>query len=312
MLDRSLHRPGFARMAAGVAVAALWLIGGCSEMRVVGGMFSGPVGQAPPARQPQAEGTIALQPLAPVRRDIFTRSYRLGESYIARSGESVVSIKNYSITEKVGHATVLRDFGQNCKGRWPRRDVSLCESSPLSAVRGAMGTVFDVIAAVTLPDGQYFAVALPSDGASQAYLLVDPTGRLRRDGYVAWREDLTPGTTLGRVPLVELVPELAIDSQSPLFSFESVEKFVFMGPGYLSFDLIFTGTRSTVRGELMTFNYREFGRDSTDLPAFERPLQFPVNEHVIQVERLRIEVEPVGYEQLRFRVIADGQPTPTR
>lgn len=312
MMDRSLLRPGLGRAAACVGVAALCLASGCSDLRMVGGFFGGPVGAASAVRQVPSEGTVALQPLAPVRRDIFTRSYRLGESFVARTGESVVSIKNYSITEKVGHATVLRDFGQNCRSRWLGRDVSLCESSPLSAVRGAMGSVFDVIAAVTLPDGQYFAVALPSDGSSQVYLLVDPTGRLRRDRYVVWREDLTPGTTLGRLPLVEMAPDLAIDSQSPLFSFESVEKFVFMGPGFLSFDLIFTGTRDTVRGELMTFNYREFGRDSTDLPAFERPLQFSVNDHVIQVERLRIEVEPVGYEQLRFRVIADGQPAPTR
>jgi hypothetical protein len=213
----------------------------------------------------------------------------------------------------VGRATVLRDFAQTCKrGWWPRRgEPVLCESSPLSAVRGAMGSVFDVVAAVTVPDGQYFAVALPSDGRSQVYLLVDPTGRLRRESYVAWREDLSPGFSLGRVPIVELAPEVLLDPESPLFSFESVEKFVFMGPGYLSFDLVFTGTRDTVRGELMTFSYREFGRDSTDRPAFERPLQFTTDHRVIEVEKLRIEVEPLGYNELRFRVIVDGQPSPT-
>ena len=294
-----------------MGAAAIALLGGCSEMQAMNASLRGAVGASQGPERP-AEGTVALQPLAPVRRDIFTRSYRLGETYKVRTGEPVVSIKNYSITERVGHATVLRDFGQTCRGGWPRRETALCDSAPLEAVRGAMGSVFDVVAAVTLPDGQYFAVALPSDGRSQVYLLVDPTGRLRREAYVAWREDLSPGSSLGRVPLVELTPDVAMDSQTPLFSFESVEKFVFMGPGYLSFDLVFTGTRDTVRGELITFNYREFGRDSTDLPTFERPLQFSVAEHVIELERLRIEVEPVGYNELRFRVIADGQPAPTR
>jgi hypothetical protein len=289
----------------------LVLLGGCSEMQAISLSLRGAVGAPPAAEGPLPKGSIALQPLAPVRRDVFTRSYRLGETYTARSGGSVVSVKNYSVNEKVGRATVLRDFGQTCNNRWLRREVSLCNDSPLDAVRGAMGMVFDVVGAVTLPDGRYFAVAPPADGSSQVYLLVDPTGRLRHGAYVAWRESLTPGYSLGHVPLVELTPDLAIDSQSPLFSFESVENFVFMGPGYLNFDLTFTGTRDTARGELMTFNYREFGRDSTELPAFERPLQFPVSQQIIEIERLRIEVEPVGYNELRFRVIADGQPAPT-
>jgi len=274
--------------------------------------FGGSVNQSVKAAVVGPDGVVVLQPLAPVRRDIYTRSYRLGETYTVRTGEPVVSIKNYSITEKVGRATALRDFGQMCKRRWLRGgQPSLCDSEPLDSVRGAMGSVFDVIAAATLPDGQYFAVAMPSNGRSQTFLLVDPTGRLRRDSYVVWREELSAGYSLGRVPIVELNPDVKMASDSPLFSFESVERFVFMGPGYLSFDLVFTGTRDTVRGELMTFSYREFGRDSTDRPAFERPLQFGVGNHVLEVEKLRIEVEPVGYNELRFRVIADGQPTPT-
>lgn len=276
-------------------------------MEAMGGRISSAFVSDPKA---PPKGTVALQPLAPVRRDIYTRSYRLGDAYLARTGETVVSIKNYSITEKVGRATVLRDFAQNCR-RLFRGESSPCDDSPLSAVRGAMGDVFDVVGAVTLSDGQYFAVAPPSDGRSQVYLLVDPTGRLRRGAYVTWREELSPGTTLGRVPVVELEPGLALSSEEPLFSFESVEKFVFMGPGYLSFDLVFAGTRDTLRGELVTFVYREFGRDSTDKPTFERQLQFPSSQPVLEIEKLRIEVEPVGYDQLRFRVIADGQPKPT-
>lgn len=306
--DRPLRRPSLAPVAAAPLVLALVALVGCSSTEGMGSFFGGPT-PSPRASQPPPEGSIALQPLAPVRRDIYTRSYRLGEAYTVRSGEPVVSVKNYAVTERVGHATVLRDFGQTCKGRWPRREVALCEDPPLNAVRGAMGSVYDVVAAVTLPDGQYFAVALPSDGRSRAYMLVDPTGRLRRGGYLAWREKLSPGSSLGHVPLVDLDPELLLDAQTPLFSFESVEKFVIMGPGYLSFDLIFTGTRDTVRGELMTFSYREFGRDSASKPAFERPLTFAVHQHILELENLRIEVEPIGYSELRFRVITDGQPT---
>ncbi|HEY2776135.1 MAG TPA: hypothetical protein VGK20_18995, partial [Candidatus Binatia bacterium] len=208
-------------------------------------------------------------------------------------------------------ATALRDFGQVCKSRLIHRGrLELCQDAPLSSVRGAMGSVFDVVAGATFPDGQYFAVAVPSDASTQVYLLVDPSGRLRKGGYVAWRDQLNPGTTLGRVPVVELAPDVALDSQAPLFSFETVEKFVHMGPGYLSFDLVFTGTRETARGEHMTFDYREYMRDSTDAPTFESTLEFPTTEPTIEVGKLRIAVEPDGYDGLRFRVVADAQPIP--
>jgi hypothetical protein len=301
---RTLHRTA-------LAAAIVVVVGGCSEFKAL----EYTLGVTPPAPAPVTgpppEGSIALQPLAPVRRDIFTRSYRIGEPYTVHTGDPVVSIKNYSITERVGRATVLRDFQQQCRRTWPpKAKTGPCSDAPLDAVRGAMGSVFDVIGAVTLPDGQYFAISPPRTGSSQVYILADPTGRLRTGAYVAWREDLTPGTTLGHVPLVELQPDLALDSSTPLFSYESVEKFVPMGPGYLSFDLIFLGTRDTPRGELMNFLYREYGRDSTNKAAFERTLQFSTKQPVIEVDRLRIEVQPAGYNDLRFRVISDGQPAP--
>lgn len=260
---------------------------------------------------PAGDGRVFLQPLAPVRRDIFTRSYRVGEVYTARVGESVVSVKNYSVTERVGHATALRDFRQSCK-RLLSSEAGDCTTGPLSMVRGAMGSVFDVIAAVTMPDGQYFAVALPTESGIHAYLLVDPTGRLRRGAYLVSREADSHGFALGRVPVREQRVDLPLDAEAPLFSFESVERFVFMGPGYLSFDLVFSGRRSGQRGDTYTMLYREFGRDSTDAPAFEQALVFPVTQQEMEVGRLRIRVESVTPEDIRFSVVEDGQPAPAR
>jgi hypothetical protein len=259
---------------------------------------------------PTGEGPVFLQPLAPVRRDIFTRSYRVGEVYTARVGESVVSVKNYSVTERVGHATALRDFRQPCR-KLLSSEAGDCTRGPLSLVRGTMGSVFDVIAAVTLPDGQYFAVALPPESGTHAYLLVDPTGRLRRGAYVAAREADSHAYAVGRVPVLEQRIELPLDAEAPLFSFESVERFVFMGPGYLSFDLVFAGRRTAPRGDSYTMMYREFGRDSTDAPAFEQSLVFPVTQQEVEVGRLRIRVETVTPEEIRFSVVEDGQPAPS-
>ena len=95
------------------AAAAVLLAAGCSEMQAMQLRIQKMTSSGKPgAPQPLPEGSFALQPLAPVRRDIYTKSYRLGETYTVKVGEPVVSIKNYSITEKVGRATALRDFGQ--------------------------------------------------------------------------------------------------------------------------------------------------------------------------------------------------------
>jgi len=252
-------------------------------------------------------GRLHLQPLAPVRRDIFTRSYQVGEAYDAGVGAPIVSVKNYSVTERVGHATAVRDFAQECK-RVLRRESSPCEEGPLSMVRGAMGAVFDVIAAVDLPDGQFFAVRVPTEGKGDTYLFVDPTGRLRQGAYLGWRDVDTHGAALGRVPVQDYQPDVPIDSADPLFSFETTERFVFMGPGYLSFDLVFTGVRESTRGNVYTLLYREFGRDNSQAAAFEQLMQFPVSDRDVRVAGLHIEVESVSADSIRFRVVEDAQP----
>ena len=315
----SNHRMSFPaprRPGAAIFVAAgLLLLSGCSELYDIRHSLSSTLRPALPSAPAVDEPVVTsdtellLQPLAPVKRDIFTRSYRLGETYTIQTGGTVVSVKNYSVSEKVGKATALRDFGQLCRRRmFAPRDGAPCDESPLSAVRGSVGSVFNVIAAATLPEAKYFAVAMPSDNRSQVVLLVDTSGRLRSGAYVAWRDDLSANAALGRVPLELIQPTIPMNVDAPLFSFESIESFKHMGPGYLSFDLLFTGTRDTPRGDQMTFTYREFGRDGSDRPAFERLLEFPSGTPVVEVQNLRVEVEPVGYNSLRFRVIADGQP----
>lgn len=305
---RSPARPASRRFLLPGLLVALLGGAGCAAYESIA---PGPSEPEPVVVHPAGDGPVFLQPLAPVRRDIFTRSYRVGEVYTARAGESVVSVKNYSVTERVGHATALRDFRQSCK-RLLSSEAGDCTSGPLSLVRGAMGTVFDVIAAVTLPDGQYFAVALPSESGTHAYLLVDPTGRLRRGAYVASRDADSHGYALGRVPVLQQRVDLPLDAEAPLFSFESVERFVFMGPGYLSFDLVFSGRRTAQHGESYSLLYREFGRDSTDAPAFEQALVFPVTQQEIEVGHLRIRVESVTPEEIRFSVVEDAQPAPPR
>ena len=170
---------------------------GCSEVKAL--QYS--LGMAPPPPPPPTqaayaaaapEGTVALQPLAPVRRDIFTRSYRLGEPYTVHTGQPVVSIKNYSVTEKVGHATVLRDFAQNCTGGWPRRKVG----------RQQLGTAASFVGYVNAHKTEATAVYANKKACTFTAILND-----RRHGK-ALRDDLRAGISTLPAWMQAIVREL--------------------------------------------------------------------------------------------------------
>lgn len=310
-MGRNGLRSSFARRGLGkvlaTAVAIASLGAGCSSM----GNIVRLRGSDEPAATPRkAESVrVEVQPLAPVRRDVYTRSYRVGETYDSARGETMVSVKNYSVTERVGRATALAPFQQECRRRFSR-EPRPCDDAPLASVRGAAASVFDVVGAVEMLDGSYFVVHMPSDGKSETFLLVDPNGRLRRGDYVAWREPQSHGFALGRLPVATMTPDFGLASDVALFAFETVERFVYMGPGYLSFDWTFLGTRTTPRGDVFVISYREFGRDSGDSPSFVRTAAYPVDQKEIAIGALRAKIEAVGDASIRFQVVADDQPPP--
>ncbi|MBI5504372.1 MAG: hypothetical protein HY899_06200 [Deltaproteobacteria bacterium] len=256
---------------------------------------------------PAAPETLRLRPLAPTTSNVFTRSYRVGESYTSRVGEPMLSVKNYALNERVARATALRDFEQLC-GRLFSEEPGRCKQSPLSNVHGGLASVFDVQGAVSTSDGDYFAVSLPvTDSKEVIYLLVDPNGRLRLGGYVAWRRTDSKGYSAAGVPLVEEIPKSPLDSETPLFTFENQQSVAASGPGYLNYDLIYMGSHATARGDNIFLSYREYARQTADHLMFEQTLQYPGSQHDIDVAGLRLHVESADPESVTFRVVEDSQ-----
>lgn len=251
--------------------------------------------------------TLRLQPLAPTSRVVSTRSYSVGAPYTSRVGEPMLSVKNYAVAERVATATALRDFEQLCE-RLLGKDPGRCTGSPLGSVRADLGSLFEVRGAVATPDGEYFAVSMPvTDKGVVIYLLVDPEGRLRRGAYVAWHRSDTRGSGVGGVPLVEVVPEIPLDTDSPMFTFENQQSIAERGPGYLNYELVYVGSRSTGRGDNLLLSYREYARQKTDYLVFEQGLQYPASQRDIEVAGLRLHVDAVDPEKITFRVVEDAQ-----
>lgn len=287
---------------AGLALVCAIGVSACAGAKLFAEDIAARATLAPATRE-----TLRLQPLASTTQNVLTRSYSVGESYTSRVGEPMLSVKNYAVSERVARATALRDFEQLCD-RLMSEEPGLCMEAPLGSVRGGLGSVFDVQGAVSTPDGDYFALALPSsDKRDVIYLLVDTEGRLRRGAYVVWRRADSKGYSVAGVPLAEAVVELPLDDEAPLFTFENQQTLAASGPGYLNYDLVYLGSRSTPRGDNIFLSYREYGRQATDHLMFEQNLQYPASQRDIDAAGLRLHVETADAETITFRVVEDSQ-----
>lgn len=283
-------------------------LAGCSTVQAVAfNMKSATENVAAHARlAPAVEETLRLQPPTSTTTSVFTRSYRVGESYTSRVGDPMLSVKNYSLRHQVVRASALRDFQQLCD-RVLSKAPGPCSDAPLDNVHGSLGSVFDVHGRIVTPDGEYFAVSLPvADRKDVVYLLVDANGRLRQGAYVAWHRNDSRGYSIEGMPLAEVIPQFAIDGEEPLFTLDQQETFAGSGPGYLNYDLVYGGNRTTDKGESVFLSYREYARQTTERLVFEQSLQYRVTDHDIQVAGLRLHVDTANPESITFSVVEDS------
>ncbi|HYC56623.1 MAG TPA: hypothetical protein VEL28_16960 [Candidatus Binatia bacterium] len=252
---------------------------------------------------------LQLSPLVNSQRNVFTRSYHIGETYTSRAGEAMISVKNYTVTERVGRATALTDFEQTCGRRMFGDDPIPCRRVPLAAVKGAAGAGFNIVGAVRTPDGDYFAIAMPSEPGTEIYVLADRRGVLRKGAYVAWRKSKSQGLAAGGIPLEEVAPDSPIEEGRPMFKFETVERFVASGPGYLNFDVVYSGFRPGSRGDNFVLTYREYGRDASDRANFTQQLPFSAGSRTVDIMGLIVNVEAASPDSITFQVLQDAQST---
>jgi hypothetical protein len=303
MQDR-VRRHSHRLRAVALFFAVAWGTAGCSQL------LYGKPGERVPAEKKSAEKASAAvvykQGLPSVTRTVMSKSYRVGEPYRVALGAPMISVKNYNVAERVARAVALEDFEQAC-GSLLSGGSRSCADAPLSYIRGSLGDTFDIAGVTQVGGVDYYMVALPAE-TGHAYLLVDGAGHLARGGYLAWRDAKDERYHVRGMPHDLLAPSRRVESAGPLFGLESDETFVAGGARYLNYDIIYGGLRPSIRGEVFTLIYREYGRDGGQIPVFEQHLPYPVGETTIDLLGLRLAVTDAAADGIAFSVAQEALP----
>lgn len=274
-------------------------LGGCAQL------LRGSPGQKVETNSASSEAKIVYRQTVPsAKRKVRSKSYRLGEPYRVGRGEPMVSIKNYTVAERVVRAVALEDFAQICGGG-ALSAAKTCSDVPLQYVQGGLGDTFDIIGTTDLNGVTFFMVALPG-AEGRAYLLVDSNGHLARDRYVAWRAKDDDRFHVRGNPHDLIATAPRIETAGPLFSLESDEAFVNTGSRYLNYDLVYNGITQTTRGPVFHMLYREYQRDATQVPIYQQDLAYAVGEREIDVLGLRMTVGAVDAQGISFSVVQES------
>jgi hypothetical protein len=238
-----------------------------------------------------------------VTRSVLSKSYQVGEHYRVAKNTPLLSVKNYKVAEQVVRAVALEDFAQMCGSALSGN--GLCDSAPLSLVRGNLGDTFDIVGVTIAAGERFLMISLPGRGG-RAYLLVDDRGFLRPNGYIAWRSNDDERFHVRGTPHDLLTPKFAVEPAGPLFSLESDERFLSEGSTYLNFDVVFLGTRAGPRGEVFELAYREYRRSGGERPVFEQNLPYPVTQSQVDLLGLRLSVDSVNAQGIGFSVVQEA------
>ncbi|MFT4569671.1 MAG: hypothetical protein ACI8TX_000367 [Hyphomicrobiaceae bacterium] len=282
------------------ALGVLGLAPGCSQL------LSGKPDAKAQSDTAVAGEVVYRKNVPSVTRTVMSKSYRVGEAYRVRVNTPLVSVKNYTVAERVTRAVALEDFEQTCAGVLSGTGQA-CSGLPLSSIRGGLGDTFDIAGTAEAGGQTYFMVGLPAAGA-RVYLLVDSNGYLAEGAYVAWRSSTDERFHVRGMPHGLVAPPRSLQTAGPLFSLESDETFVSSGARYLNYDIFYRGTGNDVRGEIYRLVYREYGRSASPVPIFQQNLAYPMAQGTIDILGLRMKISGADASGIGFTVVQEALP----
>jgi hypothetical protein len=284
--------------------------------------FAACTGQPSPARVNEpvydlADGRVLYMDDVPVStRTVLQKDYAIGVRRIAQVSEPMLSVKNYTVSDRVLGAVTLEDFEQTC-GSSRTADqtqeavdkeaaIVRCTTAPLSYVRGQRETRFGVGGAFRQGGHLFYMVEFDAAENGLVYIAADTRGRLKTGDYVGHVPlgAATVVTPLG-IPfdLVSITDPLPRDRA--LFRFEVNETIDPLSPNFQHYSLTYQGTTYDYRGMVYHLLYREYRRDGSKNPLFEQSLAFAGETSTIDVLGFRIRVHNVSDKQIIFTVQRD-------
>ncbi len=293
---------------------------------------------APPA------GALMLEPAPRVSRAVNSKNYELGRKQSAAVGAPLIDVRDYTATERVVSAVLLRSFEQRCARRTaaaarepvggrPGLRRPRAKSNPAKRASAAAGEETK-----TLPG------PLPGEGAVQGVACTSgPLKHLRgaagdrhdvvgilRDAAVspyAVRFDAPDGTlyllvdadgrliskryvawhaaSQNKTPALEPIePRVPLAIESPLVRFETRQEAVASTRGS-RFEIVYQGLTNDHRGGVYHLLYREFGRSMPTVPIHVQSLEFVGTPQTIDTVGLRIRVHEARPDEIVYTVLSD-------
>jgi hypothetical protein len=267
---------------------------------------------------------IYMKPVEPTTRTVVSKNYTLGARREAAVGEPMVGVRNYTAADRVVAAIVLRDFRQLCRKPAPEAaeaakvntawDQSMkgddplapyvCKSNPLKVLRGSPGDRIEVAGGFSDQGKTYYLLRLPTDSGS-LYLATDRRGALRPTGYAAWRSNSASSRSANGLPLDVLETPVPLETDGPIVRYLTEESVIASGADHLNYELIYRGTTYDHGGMMYHILYKEYRRDSVEVPIYTQDLPFTADSKIVDVLGLRIRVHDVNARQIAYTVERD-------
>lgn len=249
-------------------------------------------------------------------RTVLEKDYAVGVRRTARVSETLLAVKNYTVSDRVRAAVALEDFEQLCvqpktatagsKASRNENSSGRCQAGRLSYVRGQREERFNVGGAFREGGNLYYMVEFDAAEAGPVYVASDPRGRVKTGDYLAHDTSDQPAvsTPLG-VAVDFITSETPLPRDHALFRFELSETIDPLAPNFQHYSLQYEGTSYDHRGMVYHLLYREYRRDGSTNPLFEQSLAFAGETSTIDVLGFRIRVHNVDDKQIVYTVQRD-------
>jgi len=267
-------------------------------------------GQPSPARVDEpvydsADGRVLYMDRVPAStRTVVEKDYTIGARRVAASGAPMLTVKNYTVSDRVVGAVALDDFEQRCPGS---NDTEVrCKSGGRAYVRGQANERFSVGGAMRQGGNLYYLVSFDAAEQGIIHAASDARGRLKPTDYLfrAPRDAHAVATPLG-VPLSPVSIKTPIVRDTALFRFEVDKQVDPLAPNFQHYGLFYEGTTYDHSGMVYHILYREYRRDGSSDPLFQQSLAFAGETSTIDVLGFRIRIHNVSDKQIVYTIQRD-------
>lgn len=254
--------------------------------------------------------TIYLTAAKDEQREVDSRSYVLGQRAIASAGEPIVEVRNYTAGDRAIRAVFLQDVRQMCGRRMSLRagasgEPVPCRSGPLAHIDIPAGRVLNVVGGFEEDGVVYYLLAQEAHDGT-IFLATDREGRLKTQGYAAWRDakSETVVTQLG-LPLAVVDVSDPLAFTTPIVRYETEEVVITDSPNYVHFELDYAGMSHDYRGETWHLLYKEYRRNPPGSPIYTKRLDYADVGSSIDLLGMRIQIHDATPSYLTYTIVSD-------